>query len=154
MNDAAGLPMPNMSAQGGLMGAGDPAGLPPSDMVQQDAWMGAGTPGGIYPGIHIPTGDELYNQLMQSIEPELTTAELPLLDDRYKTETAQQSKERAQRYQRAFAEYDRQLQAYMGDLQAKLHAHQRIALSSAELGAKTEEEEALTAIESNIAKSV
>ncbi len=112
-----------------------------------------GDPATAYPSIRIPTGDELYNTLMGKIEPELTTAELPVLDARYKDETPEQSKARARRYEKAFAEYDRQLQSYMGDLQAKLKAHQRIAMSSAELGAKAEEEEALTAIESSIAKS-
>ena len=107
----------------------------------------------VYADIHIPTGDELYDQLMQNIEPELTTGQLPLLDERYKTETPEDSKQRAQRYQRAFTEYDKQLQAYMGDLQARLHAHQRIAMASAERGAKAEEEEALSAIESSIAGS-
>lgn len=112
-----------------------------------------GDPATSYPAVRIPTGDELYNTLMGGIEPELTTAELPMLDGRYANETSDQSKERARRYQKAFAEYDKQLQSYMGDLQTKLHMHQRIAMSSAELGAKTEEEEALTAIESSIAGS-
>ncbi len=106
-----------------------------------------------YLGMRIPSGDELYNLLMGKIEPELTTDQLPLLDERYHGETPDESKARAKRYEKAFAEYDKQLQDYMEGLKQKLRAHQRIAMSSAELGAKAEEEDALTAIEASIQKS-
>ena len=104
-------------------------------------------------GVHIPSGDELYNRLMGGIEPELMTDQLPLLEERYRGETPDDSKQRAKRYEQAFAEYDRQLRAYMDALTVKLRSHQRIAMSSAELGAKAEEEDAISAIEASIQKS-
>lgn len=46
--------------------------------------------------------------IMGGIEPDLTTAQLPLLKEKYKDEMPEQAKERAERYSKAFAEYDRQ----------------------------------------------
>ena len=102
--------------------------------------------------IRIPTGDELYNTLMVDIDPELTTDALPSLEEKYKHETPEESRARATRYEKAFAEYDRRLQNYMNDLQSKLRAHQRIAMGTAELGARGEEQDALAVIESSISK--
>ncbi len=124
---------------------GMPAGLDPSVIPAPAA--------GDFLGVHIPSGDELYNLLMAKIEPELTTDQLPLLEARYKGETVDESKARAHRYEAAFTEYDKQLGDYMEGLKQKLRAHQRIAMSSAELGAKAEEQDALSAIEASIQKS-
>ncbi len=160
----AGSPMPQMdpAMMAAMYGAGQPGPYGPPQATPLDpSTVFGGSPGAVTPnpaggmdfmGLHIPSGDELYNSLMQKIEPELTTDQLPQLEARYKQETADQSKERARRYEKAFAEYDRQLEEYMSGLRTKLHAHQRIAMSSAELGARAEEEDALTAIESSIAK--
>ncbi len=97
--------------------------------------------------IQIPTGDELYNILMKGIEPDLTTDQLPLLDGKYKDENPEEATIRAERYQKAFAEYDRQLSAYLAKLKTKLHTFQSTARESLEHEERTKEEEALSGLE-------
>ena len=99
---------------------------------------------------YIPTGDELYNMLMSKIEPELTTEQLPLLDQKYVNETADQAKARSQRYQKAFAEYDTQLAAYLAQLEAKVREHQSTARKSLEHEERVKEEQELTGLEQAI----
>lgn len=97
--------------------------------------------------VAIPTGDQLYNMLMSKIEPDLTTDQLPLLDEKYKNETPEQAQVRAQRYEKAFAEYDKQLAAYLAGLEAKVREYQTTARKSVEHEERAHEEEQLTGIE-------
>lgn len=98
----------------------------------------------------IPTGDELYNLLMSAIEPDLTTDQLPLLDEKYKSETPEQAKARADRYEKAFAEYDKQLDAYLAKLEAKVHQYQSAARKSVEKEERVKEEKELSGLEDAI----
>ena len=100
--------------------------------------------------IAIPTGDQLYNMLMSKIEPDLTTDQLPLLDEKYKNETPEQAQVRAARYEKAFAEYDKQLAAYLATLEAKVHQYQSTARKSLEHEERAKEEQALTGLEQEI----
>jgi hypothetical protein len=78
------------------------------------------------------TGDELYNLLMLDIEPELTTALLPTLDEKYKDEAPEESKARAERYEKAFAEYDKKFEEYVSTAKQRIHERKREALTMAE----------------------
>ena len=100
--------------------------------------------------LRIPTGDELYNMLMGGIEPDLTTDQLPLLDQKYQGEIPEQAKIRAERYEKAFAEYDRQLAAYLAHLEAKVREYQATARKSLENEEHEKEERALSGIEDAI----
>ncbi len=95
----------------------------------------------------IPSGETLYNQLMGEIEPELLAGNLPLLEEKYKTEPPAQAKVRADRYEKAFAEYDKRLKAYLGDLDQRARTYQRMALKSAEEKEREEDDTALHSIE-------
>lgn len=97
--------------------------------------------------VAIPTGDQLYNMLMSKIEPDLTTDQLPLLDKKYKNEMPDQAQIRAQRYEQAFAEYDKQLAAYLATLEAKVREYQSAALKSVEHEDRAKEERQLSGIE-------
>lgn len=97
--------------------------------------------------LDIPTGDQLYNMLMEKIEPDLTTAQLPLLDEKYKNELPVESQARAQRYEKAFAEYDKQLAAYLSTLEAKVREYKSTARKSLERDERTKEEQTLGGLE-------
>lgn len=101
-------------------------------------------------GFAIPTGQELYDLLMAKIEPDLVTDQLPLLDAKYAKETPAQIKARAERYEKAFAEYDRQLAEYLGKLKEKVHEFQTTARQSIEHEVKEKEEKKLTSLEDEI----
>jgi Skp family chaperone for outer membrane proteins len=100
--------------------------------------------------IQIPTGDELYNQLMSGIEKDLTTDQLPLLDEKYKNETPDQAEARAARYEKAFAEYDKQLAAYLAQLEAKVRSYQNAARKSLEHEEHEKDEKELSGLEQAI----
>ncbi|MEI8230692.1 MAG: hypothetical protein WCG83_06185 [Candidatus Peregrinibacteria bacterium] len=93
------------------------------------------------------SGTQLYDALMASIEPELTTTELPLLEEKYKSETPEQAKIRAVRYTKAYAEYDKAYEAYMGDAKVHLSLFRKSAFQSLEAESRTKEASALSVLE-------
>lgn len=97
--------------------------------------------------LRIPTGDELYDMIMQGIETDLTTDQIPLLDEKYKNETPEEAAIRAERYQRAFAEYNGQLSAYLARFQFKMRECQSTARNSLESAERTKEGQALLGLE-------
>jgi len=68
----------------------------------------------------IPSTIELYDLLMQEIEPELVSMSVPLLPAKYRGETKEDADIRAARYAKAFQEYDRRLEQYIGELNASI----------------------------------
>ncbi len=100
----------------------------------------------------ISVGDKLYDDLMSRIEPELTTGQIPLLAERYKNEGKEDAAKRKDRYQKAFAEYDKRLQEYMGDVQRTSAQHRRDAMRSAEQQARTQEDFVMSDLESRISQ--
>jgi hypothetical protein len=98
----------------------------------------------------LPNPDDLYDILMMPIEKELTSAELPLLAERYKSEKPEQTRVRAERYDKAFAAYEKSFKTYMAALQTKLHEHQRAAMHAAESSDRSTDNDALTSLESRI----
>ena len=56
-----------------------------------------------------PDAEAFYEGVMAQIEPELTAAQLPTLAAKYAGETQGEARARAERYAKAFAEYERRL---------------------------------------------
>ena len=98
----------------------------------------------------IPSGEEIYDQLMQDIEPDLMTATLPTLKEKYKDETPEQAKTRAERYSTAFAEYDKQYAAYIAEQENVLHSYSRQLGNQAEQFVRTDEDQSITQLEAAI----
>ena len=98
----------------------------------------------------IPEGNELYDLLMAKIESDLTTTQLPHLDEKYKDETPNQAKARSERYEKAFAEYDRQLAEYLAELQAKVRSYQCTARTSMEHDDRAKEKQELSTLEQSM----
>ena len=96
------------------------------------------------------TGDAIYDNIMSQIEPELTTAQLPLLDEKYKSETADQAAVRAARYNKAFAEYDKQFADYQTKWNEQFATYKREALKSTEQEARKEDDQQIQSIEQSI----
>lgn len=100
--------------------------------------------------LQLPASDDVYDQIMGGIEPELVSTGIPSLTTKYKNETPQQATARAARYAKAFAEYDKQFQDYVTALDAKVHTYQRDALASAEKRDRTQDEQAMAGLEGQI----
>jgi len=97
----------------------------------------------------IPSPEELYDAIMAKIEPELTTAQIPLLERKYAGEPAAEKAKREQRYMEAYAKYDAEAKEYFAALNLTLRASQRQAMASVEHRERAKEEERVTQIESS-----
>lgn len=104
-------------------------------------------------GMKFLSPQELYDSLMSAIEPELTTSQLPLLDQKYKDETPEEADARAKRYDKAYEEYDKKFLEYSLEMQKNLRVYQRQSSASFERMDRTEEENQITALESQISQS-
>jgi len=123
-------------------------------MTTQDPASGQSDPLQVFANLPVlPDGDELYDQIMGQIEPELMTASLETLKEKYATETPEQKAEREKKYQKAFAEYERVYREYRNGQDMDLHRYQRSARASLEESSKAEEEKKMTNLESAISDS-
>ncbi len=101
----------------------------------------------------IPSGEDIFNELMSKIEPELTTAMMPTLDAKYAGETEEQHNARQERYQKALDEYETQLNAYLDDLQGKVSQFERENREMLELAEQHAETNAIDSLSSAISNS-
>lgn len=96
------------------------------------------------------TGQEIYDLLMAGIEPELITSALPYLEEKYKDETPEQAQERAARYEKAFAEYAKQLGDYMAGMKSGLRKVHLGVMSGFESFDRADDEKLLQSLEQSI----
>ena len=118
--------------------------------TQDDAAVGSL---GLFTPIKILEGQELYDQIMGQIEPELTSASIPLLEEKYRDETSEEAELRRQRYNKAYEEYDRQYAGFLSQKEVEFQAHKRQAIASIEKEDRKEEEAQLGDLESAISNS-
>lgn len=97
-----------------------------------------------------PTGTELYDQIMGPIEPELLSANIPHLDEKYTEESEGDRKKRYERYTNAYAKYDEQYAKWEADMKNKVHLYRKSAFRSAEAKSRKEEIVLLQKIEEDI----
>ena len=101
----------------------------------------------------VPLPEELYNQLMGGIEPELTTGQVKILEEKYKDESPEQAQARAGRYSKAFATYRKQYAAQASAWDAQLRAYEHAVLAFFERYAQEQEQQHMTNLESSIASA-
>ena len=65
---------------------------------------------------------------MRGIELELLSDNLPKLKEQYRNETPEEKQKRAVRYNKAFAEYDKQFVIYMAELHEKVMSFRKQAI--------------------------
>lgn len=100
------------------------------------------------PPPNLPSPEEIYDTIMSKIEPELTTAQMPLLDKKYAGETEEQTKQRYERYSQAFMTYDEKFREYRRELEQGAHNYQRSIMSATEKRMRGEENVEIADIES------
>jgi hypothetical protein len=94
-----------------------------------------------------PTGQEVYDALMAQIEPELVSANVAHLDEKYANESEADRKVRYERYTQAFMKYDEAYREWESALHAAVSTYRRDAFRSAETDSRTEETNALAQLE-------
>ena len=101
----------------------------------------------------IPDGTAIYDVIMSRIDEDLTTEGVKRLDEKYKDETPEQTKERAGRYDRAKEEYDKQYAAWKLQKQTDVNGTVKSAYQQAENVNRNGEQAAMDALESQIQSS-
>lgn len=96
----------------------------------------------------LATPEEIYDTIMGQIEPELTTSQMPLLDEKYKSESAEEGAKRKQRYAKAFQAYDEKFRDYRREIEQQAQAYQRSVMAANETVTRGSEKAAMSAIES------
>ncbi len=97
-----------------------------------------------------PSGEEVYDKIMGSIEPELVTKNLKTLDAPYANETEDEKKKRYARYTKAFAKYKVQYKEWMTKLKNAVKVYKKAMIKVAEEQAQHEEDAMLSNLESQI----
>lgn len=98
----------------------------------------------------LPSGEELYDTLMAQIEPELTREGLETLEEKYRDETPAQAAARSERYEKAFAAYEKKLDEYIGQRKAEVTTYRHQALKTMEHDDTEAEAPILSALEDSI----
>lgn len=97
-----------------------------------------------------PTGAQMYDTLMQKIEPELVSANLKKLDTPYKDESAADRKKRYKRYSKAFATYKKAFKAWATKVHAAIAKYRKALVRAGEASNKKRENTMLQSLESQI----
>ncbi|MFH1444581.1 MAG: hypothetical protein ABIG34_04315 [Candidatus Peregrinibacteria bacterium] len=95
----------------------------------------------------LPTGREIYDILMASIEPDLVVNKMDALDQLYAQETPSDHRKRMKRYRKAFEEYDRQYAEYMRTLSQEVTDYRRSSCRALEEESRAEETTRIASIE-------
>lgn len=93
---------------------------------------------------------QLYDMLMRDIEPDLLSYNIPKLEEYYAGETAEENQARKERYQKAYAEFDRVFQAFMNEVQEDVRNTKRASLEKKEQSAREAETDDLESLEDSL----
>jgi predicted S18 family serine protease len=96
-------------------------------------------------------GDDLYDQIMSEIEPELVSTVYKTLDEKYKNETPEEKALRQARYDKAFTEYQRRFQLYTNEWSGKLRTFQTGVVQALEADDRAEDDGVMLQLESAFA---
>lgn len=91
-----------------------------------------------------------YDTLMEQIEPELMTANVPYLELMYKDDTPEQREERLQRYKDAFVLFGECLQDLEDDAKIECSELKKMMIAAAEGEGNEESKDAIEEIENKI----
>ncbi len=78
------------------------------------------------------SGQEIYDAIMAEIEPELVSANVPLLTKKYEGESPEEKKARGERYGRAYQEYEKRYKKFVEEQGSALIRFKSTALKSVE----------------------
>ena len=100
----------------------------------------------------IPTGQEIFDAIMQHIEPELTTEGLKTVDAKYTGEAPAAKEARRKRYTLAFERYEQAYEGYMATLHAQVQRYRRESFDRVETEDRTREDGVLASLGQHMLK--
>jgi hypothetical protein len=89
---------------------------------------------------------EFYNTFMETIEPDLTIANMQTLDTKYANETEKEREERAMRYNHAYELFQAAFTYFIGQWQSDLEYYRQLAAAAAKQQADAEDKARLNDI--------
>lgn len=89
----------------------------------------------------------LYDEIMQHIEPDLLSKNLPFLDDKYKGETEAEHADRMASYDTSFEIFDRAFEGFQSEFIGEVKTVKKEVRNKAQAQAKAEDEQVLKTIE-------
>jgi hypothetical protein len=96
------------------------------------------------------SGQQLYDELMAIIEPDLTTTQLPLLREKYNNESPKETQVRAERYTKAYGEYDKQYDCFVRNAKEQLNQYRYNAFQSLEKEDRARDQAKLSVLEATL----
>ena len=98
----------------------------------------------------IPGGEDVYNQIMSQIEPELVTTVLPALPAKYANETQEERDARMERYKKAFIAYEKAHKEFLMSQESTVRVYKKGVMSAVEKRAGGNDEDAVSNLEAMI----
>ncbi len=98
----------------------------------------------------LPTGQEIYDRIMITIEPELVLSNIKKLDAPYSEETPAKRKARYARYTKAFAAYQKQYKAWIKNLNSAVQVYKRAVVKASEKVSQQKDDSVLADLESQM----
>tara|TARA_Y100000310_G_C20363210_1_gene659964 strand:+ start:84 stop:461 length:378 start_codon:yes stop_codon:yes gene_type:complete len=98
----------------------------------------------------MPSGAEVHDALMKSIDEDLLTTNLPSLDEKYADETPEERSARAERYKAALVQYDTAFEAWEKGVDGKVDAYKQSVLSHAKEQSGESDADKMSELESEI----
>jgi len=97
-----------------------------------------------------PSGQEMYDSIMQKIELDLVSSALSTLKEKYKDENPKEKEARKKRYNLAFLKHNKEFKTYMVKLQIETTQYLKDARISLEEKSRAKDEQSLTSLDSQI----
>ncbi len=103
-----------------------------------------------FPDDGLPSGEQIYDKIMGGIDRELTSKNIAMLEEKYKNETPEQKKVRAQRYEKAYEEYEKRYALYQAGRASSMKRFKAQAMQSLESQERQTEESNMQSLESQM----
>ena len=98
-------------------------------------------------GKKIPTAEDIYDYLMQEIEPDLVTSNAQSLEEKYADESAEEQEQRFLRYRKAFAEYKQKKADFFVQMETKVKHFCQERFEKLEAASRSHDDEKVAALE-------
>ena len=99
-------------------------------------------------------GDALYDHIMGEIEPDLVSSTYKTLDEKYAEEIPEQKAARQDRYDKAFAEYERRFALYVNEWNGQLRTFQTGVIRALEAEDHGKDDAVMTQLENSFATAL
>lgn len=103
-----------------------------------------------FPDDGLSSGEQIYDYIMNGIEPDLVSSAVGTLEEKYKNETPEQKEQRKERYDNAYAEYEKRYKQYRDTREQAMRLHKNKVMKSFEEEDREHDANGMQSIEQQI----